>query len=152
MTVLVMAAVATMLGVPVAILAPAMEDVVEDVRQVVVAADVARCESGHNWGDGAVVLQTALNRAKKWGGSLIGQLTAPNQFAFGCPRYPRTWAVKHLHLGILAVADDLPVPPWARRSLFYCGPSDRPGDCQDRRSDPVGEVIHTFYARWADTR
>lgn len=109
------------------------------------AADVARCESGHAFDDGAVVLQTALNRVKRWRRPLLVVLTAPGQFADGCPITPRTWAWQHVALGALTASGVGAAPAWADAALFYCGPSDAPGACHERRLGPVGEVVHTFY-------
>lgn len=111
----------------------------------IIAADVARCESGWRFDDGAVVLQVASNRAREWRRSLLSVLTQRAQFARACPAFPRAWSMRHLALGIEAAAGTLRAPAWAGRVKFYCGPSDRPAFCQDLRLRPAGRVVHTFY-------
>lgn len=115
------------------------------VQTVYVAADVARCESSARYDDGAVVLQTAANRARKWRRPLLSILLQRAQFAHGCPERPRTWSPRHLVLGIEAATGNLRVPTWARDAMLYCGPSDTPAACQDLRRDPVGRVVHVYY-------
>jgi hypothetical protein len=117
-------------------------------QTVYVAANTARCESGPNIKDGAVVLQTARNRARKWKQSLLKVLKTPNAFAFDCPASPRHFQPEHLILGLQAVRGKLDVPEWAKKSMFYCGPADKPDICHARRAGKLGEFAHTFYSRY----
>ena len=111
------------------------------------AADTACTESGRDYRDGAAVLQVIHNRARsgwaRYDGSLAGALWSPAQHAHGCG-WPLT--LGHLRLGIQFVLDDLPVEPWARRALWYCSDRDRPGTCEARGAEIVGEIAHRFYA------
>lgn len=113
------------------------------------AADVARCESGHRFDDGAAVLQVALNRARAWRRPLISVLRQPHQFASGCPWAPRTWSVRHLRLGFAAAMGTLRAPAWASMAFEYLGPSDRAG-LAATRGPVVGAIVHTFHGPRAD--
>lgn len=111
---------------------------------VIVAADVARCESSARLDDGAVVLQVALNRARAWRRPLLDVMTQPWQFARGCPVWPRMPSVGHLRLGVAAALGTLRVPAWARGAFEYLGPSDR-GGLASTRGPVVGRIVHTFH-------
>lgn len=116
---------------------------------VLTAAQVARCESSASYRDGAVVLQTAVNRSRVWRRPLLVTLTQANQFATNCPLTPRTPSWRHLALGIAAVNDQLGVPEWAAAALWYCR-SEPQGTCERRcpgGCPAVGEVVHTFFGR-----
>jgi len=112
---------------------------------IILAADVARCESGVRFDDAAVVLEVARGRARDSGRSLLAVLVERHQFAIGCPATPRQWRVRHFVAGVHAVLGISKTPAWASDARFYCGPSDRPGRCHERRSGRVGAVLHTFY-------
>ena len=113
---------------------------------VFVAANVARCESSARYDDGAVVLQTALNRARAWRRSLLGVLVQPRQFSWRCPVWPRTPALEHARLGLAAALGTLHAPPWARGAFEYLGPSDDPA-LASTRGAVVGRLLHTFHGR-----
>lgn len=115
---------------------------------VLAAADTACTESGRDYADGAHVLQVVRNRAAlRWRGarSLLEALNDRHQHAHGC-RWPLAWG--HFELAARFVADALPVEPWARRALYYCGDADAPGTCERYgRVEVVGVVRHRFYGR-----
>jgi hypothetical protein len=115
------------------------------LEQTQVASNVMWCESGMNYKDGVLVLQTAINRSKKSGTSLISALKFPRAYATACPNRPMPGLTLHTWYGLLASMDALPSPQWSKRAFFYCGPSDRPENCHDRRSGYVGSVLHDFY-------
>jgi hypothetical protein len=120
----------------------------ETIKTINLASNVVRCESGIDKMDGAVVLQTAVNRSKKFGYSLFDALSFPNAYATKCPISPRAWKPHHLTLGILATFDVLPVPEWAHDAYFYCGPSDNPAVCHAGRKNLVGTLTHSFYEQY----
>ena len=109
------------------------------------AADVARCESGDRLDDAAAVLAVARGRALDSGRSLLSVLTERHQFAVGCPAEPRLLRVRHLIIGAKAALGIVEAPAWSMEARFYCGPSDAPGACHERRSGRVGAIVHTFY-------
>lgn len=115
------------------------------ILAALVAADVARCESGDRLDDAAAVLAVASGRALDSGRGLLAVLTERHQFAFGCPASPRTLRIRHLIIGAKAALGIVEAPVWAFDARFYCGPSDTPGACHERRSGPVGSIVHTFY-------
>ena len=122
------------------------------VEQTQVASNVMWCESGMNYKDGVVVLQTAVNRAKKSKISLISALKFPRAYATECPKRPMPSQTLHVWYGLLASMNSLPAPDWSRKAFFYCGPSDKPENCHDRRSGYVGSVLHDFYMGYIPRR
>ena len=113
-----------------------------------IAADVACAESGHDYRDGAHVLAVVRARARsdwaRYDGTLLDALTEPHQHAHGC-RAPITW--RHGLLGVQFIADTLPVEPWARDALWYCGDYDAPETCEARGAVLLGTVRHSFWRR-----
>ena len=112
------------------------------------AADVACSESGHDYRDGAHVLAVVRARARsdwaRYDGTLLDALTEPHQHAHGC-RAPITW--RHGLLGVQFITDTLPVEPWARDALWYCGDYDAPETCEARGAVLLGTVRHSFWGR-----
>lgn len=114
------------------------------------AADTACAESSYDTADGAVVLQVVRNRAglarkgwRRYDGSLKGALWSPGQHAHSC-----RWTLKpeHLVLGWQFITDTLPVPPWAKKALYYCGKWDTPGACRARGARRLlGRLTHEFW-------
>ena len=127
---------------------PEIPNAVDTIKTIQLASNVVRCESGIDPKDGAVVLQTAVNRSKKFGYSLFDALSFPNAYATKCPISPRAWKPHHLTLGVLATFDALPVPEWAHDAYFYCGPSDNPAVCHAGRKNLVGTLTHSFYEQY----
>lgn len=127
---------------------PEIPNPLDTIKTIKLATNVVRCESGIDPQDGAVVLQTAVNRSKKFGYSLFDALSYPNAYATKCPESPRFWKPHHLTLGILATFDSLPVPAWAHDAYFYCGPSDNPAVCHAGRKNLVGTLTHSFYEQY----
>lgn len=125
-----------------------MGDVTGLFLTILIAADVARCESGARFDDAAVVLEVARGRARDSGRSLLSVLVERHQFALGCPVTPREWRVRHLVTGVRAVLGIGEAPAWASEARFYCGPSDRADRCHERRKGRVGAVVHTFFRRY----
>ena len=70
---------------------PDIPNAVDTIKTIQLASNVVRCESGIDQKDGAVVLQTAVNRSKKFGYSLFDALSFPNAYATKCPISPRAW-------------------------------------------------------------
>ena len=116
------------------------------VATALVAADVARCESGHRFDDGAAVLEVARTRARLWRRPLLSVLLQPWQHRHGCPTRPRTWHWRHLELGARAVTGQLQAPAFTRVALHYVGDYDVPDQCERWRAVPVGRVVHTYCA------
>lgn len=114
------------------------------ILTILISADVARCESGPRFDDGAVVLQTAVNRARLWGRPLLDVLRQPRQFARGCAWSPRTWSLRHVRLGIDAALWRLDAPPWAFKAVEYLGPSDSP-ELTATRGPLLGCIVHCFH-------
>lgn len=111
---------------------------------VALLADIARCESGHDFADGEVVVAVAQNRYRDGG---FQSLTRPQAFALGCPAAPRTPHWRHLAIAVRAVLGLGKAPRWAREARFFCAPRATPGRCHERRLGALGRLTHTFYAR-----
>jgi len=112
------------------------------------AADVACSESSRDYRDGAHVLAVVRARARsswaRYDGTLLDALTEPHQHAHDC-RWPMTW--RHGLLGVQLVTDTLPVEPWARDALWYCGDYDPAETCAARGAVLLGTVRHSFWGR-----